>query len=316
LNTSYTAAAIPADEAKRLQALLDLEVLDTAPEAELDALVKAASLMCEVPISLISLIDANRQWFKSKVGLDASQTPRDISFCGHAILADDLFEIPDATADARFAGNPLVTQAPDIRFYAGVPLKLSNGANIGTLCIIDRIPRTLSPAQRDVLSNLGKAAAALLEQRVQLRELATWKLQVEESNKDRLRLATIVEQSEDAIISKDNQARVTSWNQGAQRMFGYTREEMLGQHITRLFPTDRLQEEDLLVSRLRAGAVVSNFETVRQHKSGRRIPVSLGMSLLVGPGGEVVGISKIVRDISARVAADEASRPTRCSTNR
>ena len=306
MNTSYTAAAIPADEAKRLQALLDLEVLDTAPEAELDALVKAASLMCEVPISLISLIDANRQWFKSKVGLDASQTPRDISFCGHAILADDLFEIPDATADARFAGNPLVTQAPDIRFYAGVPLKLSNGANIGTLCIIDRIPRTLSPAQRDVLSNLGKTAAALLEQRVQLRELATWKLQVEESNKDRLRLATIVEQSEDAIISKDNQARVTSWNQGAQRMFGYTREEMLGQHITRLFPADRLHEEDLLVSRLRAGEVVSNFETVRQHKSGRRIPVSLGMSLLVGPGGEVVGISKIVRDISARVAADEA----------
>ena len=310
MNTRYTAPQIPVNEDERLRALLDLEVLDTTAEADLDALVQAASLVCEVPISLISLVDANRQWFKARVGLEAEQTPRDISFCGHAILDDGIFEIPDASADPRFAGNPLVTQAPDIRFYAGVPIKLSNGANIGTFCVIDRTPKKLTDTQRTILSKLAATAASLLEKRAQLRQVAQWKQQVEQSNSDRLRLAAIVEQSDDAIISKDNQARITSWNQGAQRMFGYSAEEMLGQHITRLFPHPLLDEEDRLVNTLRSGGVIANYETTRLHKSGHEIPVSLSMSLLLGPTGEPVGISKIVRDISARVAADEALRAT------
>jgi PAS domain S-box-containing protein len=293
-----------------MQALLDLNILDTAPDADLDALVRAASLVCEVPISLISLIDANRQWFKANTGLNATETPRDISFCGHAILGHELFEIPDAAADGRFAGNPLVTQAPEIRFYAGMPLTLADGSNIGTLCVIDRSPKKLSPNQREILKSLAAAAASLLENRVQLKQVAEWKQRLEQGNEERLRLATIVEQSEDAIISKDAKGRVTSWNNAAQRMFGYSAAEMLGQPITRLFPDSRLAEEPALLERLKSDEMVANYETVRRHKSGADVPVSVSMSPLLGPDGEVIGISKIIRNISARLASQAALKAT------
>jgi diguanylate cyclase len=128
------AAPLPPDEASRLSALHGLGVLDTPPEPELEALVKAAALVCGVPISLVSLVDMNRQWFKANVGLPVSETPREVAFCSHAILGRGLFEVPDASSDPRFVNNPLVTGAPDIRFYAGAPLRMSNGAQVGTLC--------------------------------------------------------------------------------------------------------------------------------------------------------------------------------------
>ena len=160
------AAALPPDEAVRLAALQRLSVLDSPPEAEFDALVQAASLVCGVPISLISLVDADRQWFKANHGLPgASQTPREQAFCAHAILGPALFEVPDTTIDPRFVDNPLVTGAPDIRFYAGVPLTLADGQRVGTLCVIDRTPRQLTDHQRQVLQALGTAAARALETR-------------------------------------------------------------------------------------------------------------------------------------------------------
>lgn len=132
------------NEAATLAALHALEVLDTGPEAEFDALVRAASTICGVPISLISLIDAERQWFKANVGLPGvSETPRDVAFCAHAVLGDEIFEVPDATRDARFADNPLVAGQPAIRFYAGAPIRLTDGSRVGTLCVIDREPRVL-----------------------------------------------------------------------------------------------------------------------------------------------------------------------------
>ncbi|MGI4935949.1 MAG: GAF domain-containing protein, partial [Janthinobacterium lividum] len=119
------AAPIPANEASRLASLHALDILDSSPEEDLDALVKVASLLCGVPISLLSLIDAERQWFMANEGLNGvKETPRDQAFCAHAILADDVFEVPDATLDARFADNPLVAGRPDIRFYAGAQLNL------------------------------------------------------------------------------------------------------------------------------------------------------------------------------------------------
>lgn len=159
-------APIPLDEPDRLRALQRLEVLDSAPEREFDALVAAAALVCGVPISLISLIDHDRQWFKANVGLpDAKETPRDMAFCAHAILDDGIFEVPDALADPRFADNPLVAEAPDIRFYAGATLRLSDGARVGTLCVIDRVPRRLSEQQREMLRLLSIAAVQALESR-------------------------------------------------------------------------------------------------------------------------------------------------------
>jgi len=159
-------APLPANESQRLAALQALAVMDTPPEAEFDALVNAAAAVCDMPISLISLIDTDRQWFKANHGLDgATQTPREVAFCAHAILQDEVFEVPDASLDARFADNPLVADAPDIRFYAGAPVRLSNGHCIGTICVIDREPRTLNERQREVLRCLAQATAQAMEGR-------------------------------------------------------------------------------------------------------------------------------------------------------
>ncbi|WP_335720488.1 GAF domain-containing protein [Vibrio natriegens] len=132
---------IPDNEAERLHALRALEILDTTHEERFDRVTRMAKRMFGVPISLVSLIDENRQWFKSAQGLEVTETPRAISFCGHAINNDGLFIIPNAIDDKRFCDNPLVTDDPNIRFYAGYPLKLRQGINIGTLCLIDSVPR-------------------------------------------------------------------------------------------------------------------------------------------------------------------------------
>lgn len=166
-------APFPRDEAARHQALIDLHILDSPSEAEFDALVSIASTVCGVPISLVSLIDRDRQWFKAEVGLPGvSETSRDVSFCAHAILGDDVFEVNDASRDPRFADNPLVVHDPHIRFYAGAPLRLGNGLQVGTLCVIDRQPRQLDPAQRQALAQLARTTVRLLEDRQALQWLA------------------------------------------------------------------------------------------------------------------------------------------------
>ena len=140
--------------------------MDIPPEAEFDALFNAAAAVCDTPISQISLIDTGRQCFKANHGLDgATQTPRESAFCALAILQDDVFEVPDASLDSRFANNPLVADAPDIRFYAGAPVRLSSRYCIGTICVIDREPRTLNERQREVLRCLAQATALALEGR-------------------------------------------------------------------------------------------------------------------------------------------------------
>lgn len=148
--------ATPRDERTRLETLRSLKLLDTSPSERFDRLTRIARRMFGVPISLVSLVDDNRQWFKSRQGLDATETPRDISFCGHAILDDDIFIVPDATKDNRFVDNPLVTDNPNIRFYAGVPLRVSNGSKIGTLCIIDEKPREFSEEDLELLRDLAE----------------------------------------------------------------------------------------------------------------------------------------------------------------
>tara|TARA_R110001592_G_scaffold97408_9_gene279113 strand:+ start:367 stop:1329 length:963 start_codon:yes stop_codon:yes gene_type:complete len=159
----------PANEAERLHALRSLQILDTSHEERFDRVTRMAKRMFGVEISLVSIVDEDRQWFKSTQGLDASETPREISFCGHAINQDGLFIIPNAIEDVRFSDNPLVTGAPNIRFYAGYPLKLRQGINLGTLCLIDSKPKHLNEEDKQLLNDLG----AMIEQEIRSIQLAT-----------------------------------------------------------------------------------------------------------------------------------------------
>ncbi len=160
---------IPEDEQARLTALRSLDILDTPAEERFDRLTRMAKRMFDVPIALVSLVDDHRQWFKSRVGLDATETPRDISFCGHTILGNDVFVIPDAIEDERFADNPLVTGDPSIRFYAGCPLTAPDGSKLGTLCVIDQQPRTIEDDDVVALKDL----AAMVETELAAVHLAT-----------------------------------------------------------------------------------------------------------------------------------------------
>ena len=153
-----TPAPIPADEGERLNALRDLLLLDTPPEERFDRLARFAAEQLDMPIALLTLVDGQRQWFKARVGLDATETPRDISFFGHAIMKNDLFIVEDASRDPRFSDNPLVTGEPHIRFYAGAPLSAPGGHRIGTLCVIDTVPRTLGPVELSILDALRRLA--------------------------------------------------------------------------------------------------------------------------------------------------------------
>ncbi len=156
---------IPLDEAERLAALRSYRVLDTQPESDFDALTETVAMVFGTPIALVSLVDADRQWFKARVGLEARETSRDIAFCAHAMLGNEVFVVPNAFEDPRFADNPLVVQAPQIRFYAGAPLIDPEGRRLGTLCAIDREPRQPTEQQLGILQRLAGQVIKLLELR-------------------------------------------------------------------------------------------------------------------------------------------------------
>lgn len=163
---------LPKNETQRLKVLWQYDVLDTVPEEVFDELADLAAHICEAPIALISLVDENRQWFKSRVGISVKQTSRDISFCTHAILQNGLFVVSDATKDPRFRNNPLVTGPQKIRFYAGVPLRSPDGYALGTLCVLDKQPRILRPEQKKALIVLARHVETQLELRRHAKELA------------------------------------------------------------------------------------------------------------------------------------------------
>ena len=275
-------APIPADEPARLAALRGLHVLDSPAEECFERITRTARRRFGVPIVLVSLVDANRQWFKSCVGLPVAETPRSASFCAHAILGDGALVIEDARRDPRFAANPLVTGDPFIRFYAGQPLRGPGGHKLGTFCLVDRRPRRFDEEDREALADLAAWAERELTALPARHALA------------------IVESSEDAVISKALDGTITSWNPGAARLYGYAAEEAVGQPITMLVPPDHEDEVPAILGRIGRGERIAHYETRRLTKDRRLIDVALTVSLLRDPAGRVVGASVIARDVTAR----------------
>lgn len=200
----------PKNEAQRLKVLWQYEVLDTVPEAVFDDLTGLAAHICEAPIALISLVDEKRQWFKSRVGISARQTSRDISFCAHAILKNGMFIVSDATKDPRFKDNPMVTGRQKIRFYAGVPLRTPDGYALGTLCVLDKKPRKLRPEQKQALLVLARHVAGQLELRRHAGELTRAREQCERQRVELARAQEKIVSLRQQLAKRGGAARLRS----------------------------------------------------------------------------------------------------------
>lgn len=206
------------DEAQRLQVLRQYDLLDTSPEHNLDELVELVAQICETPISLISLVDDHRHWFKSRVGLEIEELLRNISFCEHALAQSELFLVPDTLADSRFFDNPLVTGAPGVRFYGGAPLITREGIRIGILCVIDHVPRHLTEAQKQAVRILGRQVMTQFELRRRQIELRA----------SEARYRTLFEYAPDGIIISSAGGAYIDANESMCGLLGYTRDELMG----------------------------------------------------------------------------------------
>lgn len=216
-------ASLPANEQERLEILRKYEILDTEPEVAFDSMVHLAAYICQTPIAAISLVDENRQWFKAIAGLAAKETSRDVAFCAHAILQDEVMIVRDAQKDERFFDNPLVAESPDIRFYAGVPLVTSQGYHLGTLCVIDRIPRTLDVAQLEAIKVLANNVMAHLDLRLSHKHARQYV--------DDLQLAeSIFKSSSESMIVTDADNRIVTVNPAFMKTTGYKLDEVVGRN--------------------------------------------------------------------------------------
>jgi PAS domain S-box-containing protein len=236
-------ASRPADEPERLRVLRELLVLDSPPEAMFDRIAQLASEICGTPIALISLVDDERQWFKANVGLHGvTQTPRSLAFCAHTILQDDVLEVADATCDSRFADNPLVTDDPRIRFYAGAPLIAQGGAHIGSLCVIDHHARRLDASQLRMLRSLAALACDALTMRRDLidKSLAVRSRHEQAPQESESLYRTIVEEQLEMISLAQPDGTLTYVNPAYAAQFNRRPDEMIGRSLFDFIePADR-----------------------------------------------------------------------------
>ncbi len=292
---------IPFNEAQRLRVLQSLNILDTPPEERFDRLTRITRHLLQTPIVLISLIDEKRQWFKSRQGLEATETPREISFCGHAIHGSEILCVPDASADPRFADNPLVTHNPHIRFYAGAPLEIEAGQRVGTLCIIASEPRQLTAAEAVVLQDLAQCVVAELR--------ADSVLRVAQQLKDleeylHVMLQTLV----NGVVVIDAQGTIQTINPAVERIFGYTLSELQGQNVKMLMPEPYHSAHDGYLHHYLSGGPAQVIglgrEVMGRRQDGSTFPMELAVGeMRVGEARMFVGI---VTDITLRKTAEEA----------
>ncbi len=306
------AAPLRPNEAQSLASLERLGVMDSQTEPAFDALVRAASLVCGVPISLISLIDADRQWFKANEGLNGvTQTPRDVAFCAHAVLGTEVFEVSDATQDARFSQNPLVLGDPSIRFYAGMPLKLGDGSRIGTLCVIDRKPRHLTHQQREILGYLAAAAAQLLEGRRALKVVTEAEAALKALN-DRIAVAT--DSGRIGVWEYDIKTRISKWDGWVYKLFGLppeTRPEVSEEVWAQRIAPEGLSVVRQSVKNAIEGISDFNVEYPVIWPDGSRHVLHSSARLLKDTRGKPVGLIGANRDITEQHRVDGVLRRQR-----
>lgn len=337
---------IPENEAARLAALYQYQILDTDPEAAFDDLVNLAAYICSTPMASIGLVDAQRQWFKAKVGLEITETPREIAFCAHTILEPEVLIVADTKQDSRFVNHPLVTSDPGIRFYAGISLTTAEGYAVGTICVMDWQPRQIAPQQVEALKALARQAIAQLDLRQHNALLAKIAAEREQTQaalrkaKDQLelrvaertaelvsvnehlsiellerkhvekalrvsqaRFAGILEIADDAIIAVDANQQIILFNQGAEKIFGYSAAEILNQPLGKLLPQEfeeihRQHVEKFGKYNEKARKMGERREIYGRRADGSEFPAEASISKLEVAGETI--FTTILRDISDR----------------
>ena len=272
---------IPAAESARIAELRSYELLDTEADAALDAITTLAAQILDVPIALISIVESERQWFASRQGLTATETPREVSFCGHVVAQGEPLIVPDALEDARFADNPLVTGEPCVRFYAGVPLRTRSGANLGTLCAMDHVPRELAPQQLEQLSLLSTLAMAQLE-----------------AGRSRAIARQVVDGVPGMLAYWDSEQRCRFANAAYEAWFGVKPEELLGRTMRELLGPIYPLNLPHILGALRGERQDFEREIPDPHGGPPRQSQAHYLPHLVG--GEVKGFAVMVTDISVQ----------------
>ncbi len=277
-------------EENRLKVLYSLELLDAAPEGLFDEIAALATDSLGVAVGLVSLLDAHRQWFLAKRGTDLCGTERKDAFCHYAVLSDQVTWVEDARLDPRFAENPLVVSSPHVRFYAGAPITV-DGERVGTVCVLDLAPRARDPRESDLLQRLAAMAAEAMVAR-----------------RETILLRGVVERTPDALVTTDEEGRILRWNPAAQRMFGYTAEEVVGRSLDMITPAHLRAQRASQMTALAKGKLIGEgtapIEMVGLCKDGRETPLEASFS--VQQLGGRFTITALLRDCTERKAREKA----------
>jgi len=283
-------ASLPPDEARRLEVLRDLGLLDTAPEERFDRITRLAAALFGVPMAFVTLVDGERNWFKSRHGLDLDGIPRSLAFCAHAILDRDILVIEDTLADPRFAGNPYVSGEPRLRFYAGQPLSTPDGSRLGTLCIADRRPRGFGMDERRMLADLAAIVAGefaraagdieLRQSQRQQRAQEAW-------------IDTLLAHLPDGVMMLDAAGAIMSANPAAQRLLGGSQAELAGRHAQQIVA----EQVRGMAQHLSEGQLLEQVATARR-LDGATFPIEFSLSAMLLDGQRRYAV--VFRDIARR----------------